>query len=130
MQEAKRVLCLQEDKTFRRPRSWNVHARYAILVGGQEVTIEAGTWLLELGATSVWTGGDWLETEHLYRLAAGEVVALDRPLAEDEAVEVDDPQAVTAMNAFRAPASILTVKAPCPVGTTPSSNATGQPRFL
>jgi hypothetical protein len=43
MPEAKRVLCLQEDQTFRRPRSWNVRVRYAILVGGQEVTIEAGT---------------------------------------------------------------------------------------
>ena len=103
MQEVKRVLCLQEDRTFRRPRSWNAHVRYATLVGGQEVTIEAGTWLLELGATSVWTGSDRPETEHLYRLATGKVVAQDRSLAEDEAVEVSDPQAVTAMNAFRTP---------------------------
>jgi hypothetical protein len=34
MPEAKRVLCLQEDQTFRRPRSWNVRVRYAILVWG------------------------------------------------------------------------------------------------
>ena len=103
MQEVKRVLCLQGDMTFRRPRSWNVHVRYATLIGGQEVTIEAGIWLLELDATSVWTGSDRPETEHLYRLATGKVVALDRSLTEDEAVEVSNPQGVTAMNAFRTP---------------------------
>lgn len=103
MQEVKRVLCLQGDMTFRRPRSWNAHVRYATLVRGQEVTIEAGTWLLELGATSVWTGRDQPETEHLFRLAAGEVVAFDRSLAEGEVVEVSDPQVATAMNAFRTP---------------------------
>ena len=101
MKEVKRVLCLQEDRTFRRPRSWNVHVRYAILAGGQEMTIEAGTWLLELGATSVWAGGDRPEVEYLYRFATGTVVALDRSLTEDEAVQVTDPQVVAAMNAFR-----------------------------
>lgn len=107
MQEIKQVLCLQRNLTFRRPRSWNVQLRYATLVGGQGVTVEAGAWLLALGAASVWTGGDRPETEHLYRLATGVVVALDRALTEDEAVAVSDPQVVAAMNAFRTPEEAL-----------------------
>ena len=95
------VLCLQKPVTFRRPRSWELHIRYAQLTGGQERIVEPGAWLLEMGEAQVWTSGDNLETEYIYRLATGELVALDRPLTEAEATEVSDPQGVAAMNAFR-----------------------------
>jgi hypothetical protein len=71
-------------------------------MGGEaRPVVEPGAWLLELDPAEVWLGDDRTETEHLYRLATGEVVALDHPLTGEEAVEVTDPQAITAMNAYR-----------------------------
>jgi hypothetical protein len=54
---------------------------------------------LEAGTAQI---GDGAGTAHLYRLATGEVVALDRPPGDDEAAEIADPQAVLAMSAIRA----------------------------
>ncbi|MCQ3972412.1 MAG: hypothetical protein DPW09_03075 [Anaerolineae bacterium] len=81
-----------------RPRSWDIHLRYARLVGGQEITLAAGTWLLEQEPARVEAEE---AVEYLYRLPTGETVALARPLSKAEAEAVADPQAITAMAAFR-----------------------------
>jgi hypothetical protein len=100
-QDVRRVLCLTRPKAFRRPRAWRFHVRWGMLTGGQELaTAQAGAWVLELGPHDVWLGGENYETEYLYRLATGQVVALERPL-DGEVEEITEPQAVAAMRAYR-----------------------------
>ncbi|MFQ5614218.1 MAG: hypothetical protein ACE5H9_19015 [Anaerolineae bacterium] len=97
----KPVICLKTDTTCRTPRGWEVQARYALLRGGQDVTLEAGAWLLDLGAFPVWTGGTEPEIEHRYRLANGRVVARDEPLAAEAVAPLEEPQIAAALNAIR-----------------------------
>jgi hypothetical protein len=102
-QSAKRVLCLTQPVAgWRTPRAWHWRARVGWLLGGQaKPALQPGAWLLELGTAQVWTGGDETDTEYLYRLPTGQVLALERPLTDGEATEVGDLQAVAAMNAYR-----------------------------
>lgn len=102
--ENRRVLCLTEATTFHQLRTWEFHARYALQRGGQEVTVPAGAWLVELGLSE--TRPDQ-KNEYLYRMPSGEVVALDAPLPERLCTEVTDPQAIKAMNAYRSLDTIL-----------------------
>ncbi len=103
----RRVLCLTRAQGFQTPRAWHFQARYGVLTGGQaRPAARAGDWLLEMGPARLWagqdaSGKDQYIVEYLYRLATGEVVALDQPLAGDAATEVADPQVVAAMNAYR-----------------------------
>ncbi len=95
----KELYQLNKTLTFNRPRTWEVHTRYALLVHSEMMVVEKGSWLLELGSQLTWDE----KTEYLYRLATGETVALKRPLsvADGEAHLVNSKQAVLAMNAFR-----------------------------
>jgi hypothetical protein len=102
--KTKRVLCLAEATTFHQPATWEFHARYALGRGGGEIILPAGAWLLELEPVETWPDR---KTEYRYRTPSGEVVALDSPLAGRLYDEVVDPQAITAMNAFRSLESIL-----------------------
>lgn len=98
-----RVWKLKIPLTFTRPRFWNVHQRYALLLGGEEVLLNPDAWLLELGPNleTVQTPGQEPRVEYLYRLATGETVALDHALTPDEAWLEDHPQAIAAMTAYR-----------------------------
>jgi hypothetical protein len=101
-QDLRRLFRLRQAVRFRRPRSWRFHVRWGMLTGGQELaTAQTGAWLLELGPRDVWLGGENYETEYLYRLATGRVVALERPLAGGEVEEITDPQAMACMRAYR-----------------------------
>jgi len=96
-----RVLCLTTARTFRTPRSWQFAARGGRLVGGREVAVPSGAWLLDLGGAPVWLGNDRQDTEYVYRLPSGELVALvGQPLAAEDTVEITATPAVTAMNAW------------------------------
>jgi hypothetical protein len=103
----RRVLCLTRAQGFQTSRAWRFQARYGVLTGGQaRPAARAGDWLLEMGPARLWAGQDangqdQYIVEYLYRLATGQVVALDQPLAGDAATEVADSQAVAAMNAYR-----------------------------
>ena len=98
----KRVLSLTREVRFRRPRVWRVHPRYAYLTVGEPMRPSPpGAWVLELGPRELELGDGARQVEHLYRLATGNVVALDRALDEAEAEEVAEPQAMIAMNAYR-----------------------------
>lgn len=107
MQETKKgsakVWKLKATMTFTRPRYWNIHLRYAVLLGGDKISLNPDTWLLELGPNqeSVITPGPEPDVEYLYRLASGETVALDHALTLDEAYVENDPQVIAAMTAFR-----------------------------
>ncbi|MCI0731517.1 MAG: hypothetical protein L0332_32975 [Chloroflexi bacterium] len=79
--------------TFRGPSWVELHTRYAILGPGRAITLPPGSWLLAQPQV--------LENEFLYRLPDGRLVALDRPLGEDEATPLDNPQALAAMGAYR-----------------------------
>jgi len=97
---------LKVPMTFIRPHYWSVQLRYAVLTGGEKVPLQPGTWLLELEPNQVTpTSGQKAEIEeykeYLYRLASGETVALDHPLTLAEAKREHNPQAITAMTAFR-----------------------------
>ncbi|MCI0580177.1 MAG: hypothetical protein L0332_18005 [Chloroflexi bacterium] len=87
------VLKLKTTVTFRGPSWVDVHARYALFVAGQAITLPPGTWLLAQLQDQ--------ESETLYRTADGRLVALDRPLGEDEATPLNDSQALVAMSAYR-----------------------------
>ncbi len=78
--------------TVERPPRWQNHKRYALHLAGRELTLPAGTWLLELA-----TGGDNV----LYRLADGTVVSLAQPLLERMVKLVDHPEALRAMTSYR-----------------------------
>lgn len=96
-----KLLKLKQDVAFSRPRTWQVHVRYALRIGGEKMTLPVGTWLLEQPPAQVWLGeGQAAETEYLYRLPSSELVALPRPLTDEEAESITDPQAITAMAAF------------------------------
>ncbi|MCL4294217.1 MAG: hypothetical protein KJ077_00735 [Anaerolineae bacterium] len=107
MQETKtgsaKVWKLKASMTFTRPRYWDIHLRYAVLLGGEEISLNPDTWLLELGPNqeSVVTPGQEPGVEYLYRLASGETVALDRALTLDEAWPEDHLQVIAALTAFR-----------------------------
>ena len=95
--DQKRVLKLKADAEFRTARSWDVFARYAISHGDKEMTIPAGTWLLELGPQD-YSCGTFI---YQYRLVGGEVVTRQTPLVEGQFKVVRDPQIRMAMNAYR-----------------------------
>ncbi len=103
MNDSPRVWKLKTPMTFTRPRFWNVHLRYALLTGGEEIRLNTDTWLLELGPNqeTISTPGQEPRLEYLYRLANGETVALDHTLTMDEAQPEDHPQVIAAMIAFR-----------------------------
>ncbi len=94
------VYQLKKKMTFRPPRSWDIHIRYAIAFRGKDVRLEPGSWLLEKGEVE-YQLSDGPEKEYLYRLATGKMVALDRPLPAEDADPVTDPQIIATMNAFR-----------------------------
>ena len=76
----------------RRSDRWQTHLRYALHLPGQEMTLPAGTWLLELEVEN---------DNALYRLADGTVVSLDQPLLAGDAKPVGHPEAVRAMASYR-----------------------------
>ncbi len=95
--EQKRVLSLIENADFQTARLWDVFARFAVSRGGKDVTILAGTWLLDMGLHDF--GGGYAYYE--YRLANGDVITRQTPLPESSYHQIEDPQVLTAMNAFR-----------------------------
>jgi hypothetical protein len=100
--EMRRLWRLKRAVTVREPHAWQFHRRWALLAGGEELaTLQPGTWLLDLGAHELPRGDGTRLSEHLYRLASGQVVALDNALGGEDVEEVGEPQAVTAMNAYR-----------------------------
>lgn len=85
---------LTTELACQRPLRWQTHLRYSLFHPGPELTLRAGTWLLELEDK-----GDNV----LYRLADGSVVSLAQPFSANEARPVDHPEAVRAMAAYRSP---------------------------
>lgn len=83
---------LTTELACQRPPRWQTHLRYALHLSSRELTLPAGTWLLEIATKSDNT---------LYRLADGSVVSLARPLSADEATLVNHLEAVRAMSAYR-----------------------------
>ncbi|GIK40475.1 MAG: hypothetical protein BroJett011_43080 [Chloroflexota bacterium] len=98
------VLSLKQPITFNRPQWWSIQARYAMLRGGEEVPLKAGTWLLEIGPSAkpaYSPDQEPVQAQYLYRLPSGETVALNQPLNPAETRRVTNPQAISAMCAFR-----------------------------
>jgi hypothetical protein len=85
MEKIMKLFELTTEIICRRPPRWQTHLRYALHLPGQEVTLPAGTWLLELEV-----GND----NTLYRLADGTFVSLPGPLLESEATLFDHSEAV------------------------------------
>lgn len=87
---------LRHALTARRPTRWDNQARYAVRLPDETVNLPAGTWLLELPGVE----GDAPHPPH-YRLADGRVICLDTPLSDAQAAPLTDPQALTALAAYR-----------------------------
>ena len=79
-----------------RPSRWDIQARYAMHIPAESVQLPAGTWLLALPPAD----SDYPHPPH-YRLADGRVVAIPEPLTSELAVPLTDPQALTALAAYR-----------------------------
>jgi hypothetical protein len=88
---------LRQSITARRPTRWDVHARYALRLPDETLTLPSGTWLLALLAPA----DDNQPHPPHYRLADGRVVALDVPLTAEQADLLTDAQALTALTAYR-----------------------------
>jgi len=78
------------------PTRWDIHARYALRLPDETVDLPVGTWLLALPETE----GNRDHPPH-YRLADGRLVCLDAPLSDAQAAPLTDPQALTALSAYR-----------------------------
>jgi len=83
---------LKQAMTASCPSSWYTYLRYALHLPGRELTLPAGTWLLELEVEN---------DNALYWLADGTSVSLPGPLLASDAKLVDHPEAVRAMSACR-----------------------------
>jgi hypothetical protein len=86
--------------TAKRPMRWDIQVRYALRQPDQSLTLPAGTWLLSLPEPEE-TGQNGRSHPSLYRLADGSLVCLPAPLTETQAAPLADPQAVTALTAYR-----------------------------
>ena len=87
---------LAQPLTAQRPTRWDIQARYAIRWPDETVELPAETWLLELPPNE----DDYPHPPH-YRLADGRVVCFDAPLTPERATPLTDPQALTALTAYR-----------------------------
>ncbi|MFZ0544780.1 MAG: hypothetical protein WAM60_05055, partial [Candidatus Promineifilaceae bacterium] len=88
---------LQHSITAQLPVRWDIHARHALCLLDETLTLPAGTWLLALPAPEE----DGRSQLSHYRLVDGRVVALEGPLTDSQAVPLNDPQALAALNAYR-----------------------------
>ncbi|MEZ4641623.1 MAG: hypothetical protein R3E31_02600 [Chloroflexota bacterium] len=90
---------LRQPVTGKRPTRWDIHARYAMRLPDEIVDLPPGTWLLALPEP----GDNGSHSPHPphYRLADGRVVCLDAPLTSCQADPLTDPQALTALTAYR-----------------------------
>lgn len=81
------------------PSRWDIHARYAMRLPDGTVDLPAGTWLLALPEPE----DNRSHSPHPphYRLADGRIICLDAPLTAVQADPLTDPQALTALSAYR-----------------------------
>jgi hypothetical protein len=87
---------LRQPVTAKRPTRWDIQMRYAMRLPDKTVDLPAGTWLLALPEAAGGRPGP----PH-YRLADGAIICLDAPLTAAQAEPLTDPQAVTALAAYR-----------------------------
>jgi hypothetical protein len=82
--------------TAQRPDYWEIQARYALRQTDTPLELPAGSWLLPLPEMA-----DGRDHPLHYRLADGRIVCLDTPLTDEQAIPLTDPQALTALTAYR-----------------------------
>lgn len=95
-----RLFILNHPREAATPCAWQFHRRFGLLTGGQKISLAEGVWLLERGVNRV-AISEGTKTEYLYQCADGVLVALPAPLAASEVTQITDPQAITAMSAYR-----------------------------